>query len=129
MSLRRVALAACLSAGLLSVVPAHAAGGIAGTGSVTGGCGGGSAQITGVNTASNNWVFDVTVVCFNAAPQHVVIAGQWNPATGGPVAGFSTGSLLIGRVSTCGANSNVNVQVGMLAAPIITLTASLTRVC
>lgn len=129
MRIRRIAFAACLSAGLLAAAPAHAAGGIVGTGAITSGCGGGTAQITGINTASNNWIFDVTVLCTNAAPQHVIKTGQWNPATGGPVVGFDTGSLLIGKVTACGANSGVNVQAQMLAAPVITLTASLTRAC
>lgn len=127
MSIRSLSVAACLTAGLLAALPAHAAGSAFGTGSAPGGCGG-SILLAAVNSSGNNWVFDVTLACTGSAPQHVVIAGQWDAAVGGPVVGFGNGSMNLGRTN-CGANSNVPIAVSMVGSPLRTGTASITRFC
>ena len=118
-----------LVAGLAGAIPAHAGGGLGGYGSVPSGtCKGGQLAISGVNTSGANWIFNVTLGCTSSTPQHVVVAGTWNAETGGTVIGFSTGSLLIGK-TLCGSNSSVPVQISMIASPIVTAKASLTRYC
>lgn len=127
MRIRNLLAAACVVAGASTMLPAHAAGGLAGTGAFQSGCSG-SLLLTATNSSGNNWVFDATLTCTSSAPQHVVIAGQWNAASGGTVTGFGNGSLQVGRVD-CGSNGNVTVQVAMSGSPLRSGTASITRFC
>ncbi|HVL90583.1 MAG TPA: hypothetical protein VM841_10165 [Actinomycetota bacterium] len=127
MRFRKAFAVAGFAAGLLAALPAHAAGAAFGTGAVGAGCNG-SLGLAAANSSGNNWVFDVSVSCTGSAPQHVIIAGQWDPATGGPVVGFGNGSLNVGKV-VCGANQSVGVQVAMVGSPLRTGTASITRFC
>ncbi|HEX9695042.1 MAG TPA: hypothetical protein VGB64_01860 [Actinomycetota bacterium] len=126
MRIRTIVAAAGLTAGLLAALPAHAAGSAFGTGAAGSGCGG-SILLAAGNSSGNNWVFDVTVTC-TGAPQHVMIAGQWDAGTGGPVVGFGNGSLNLGRVN-CGANGSVPIQIAMVGSPLRSGTASITRIC
>lgn len=125
--MRALAILTAVVAGALAVLPARAAGTAFGTGTSPGACGG-SIFIAAANSSGNNWIFDVTLTCVSSAPQHVIIAGQWDPTLGGPVVGFGNGSLNLGKIG-CGANGSVSVQVAMVGSPLRTGTASITRTC
>ncbi|GAC1426616.1 MAG: hypothetical protein NVSMB57_17370 [Actinomycetota bacterium] len=118
-----------LAAALSGALPAHAGGGLGGYGSVPSGtCKGGELAIGGVNTSGANWIFNVTLGCTSSTPQYVTVAGTWDADMGGTVIGFSTGSLIVGKVP-CGSSSNVPVQISMIASPVVTAKASITRYC
>lgn len=125
---RLIVAAAAALAALGGMLPAHAAGSIFGTGFVNSGCSGGSLLLQATNSGSNNWIWDVTAICSNQFPQHVVIAGSWNATTGGVVTGFGSGSLQVGTVN-CGSNSNVSVQIAMTGSPLLNGKATITRSC
>lgn len=122
-----VAVALCLVA---AAGPSHAADALWGTGFVTSAnCSGGRIVLAAVNTSGTSWTFDVTVVCTASTPQHVAIAGTWNPSQDPRVVPIpGTGVTGVLRV-TCSGSSSVTVQVQMTGSPLVAGTVTLNRSC
>lgn len=114
---RRIVIpaAAALMLTVLWAMPAHAQGGVVGTGTASGTECSGNFLLEGAHLGGSTWVFSVQFAgaglkCTSGSTI-ALTQGAWNPATGGWVpSGSVTGSIYVGPIPTTGELRTVTVK-------------------